>query len=219
MSHTQSLLVGAFALAVLGVPADGRAQGPTASRPVAMIVLDDTTLVDGPRARLAAAGVEALERAFAETQAAVAAFSSGPGGLSIDLSDDRSVLRSVAQSIREGRYDFRGPADDAKAAEALDATIEDGLNGLARQKAAAVLVVIGRSTAGSPERMAKLEATSAAARRHRTQVVWLDFEPGGCDRAPMRDSTALTEPNACSVLTDPASIGRVTQVARTALFR
>jgi hypothetical protein len=82
-----------------------------------------------------------------------------------------------------------------------------------------VLVVIGRSTVGAPERRAKLAATTAAARRQGTQVLWLDLESGGCDRAPMRDSTALTESDSCGVLTDPASIGRLTEAVRTALLR
>jgi hypothetical protein len=93
-SHPRALLVGALALTVLGVPADGRAQ-VAAAKPIALVVLDDTRLVDGPLARLAAAGVEALRRAVTDTRAAVAAISSGPGGLSVDLSDDPSILPSI----------------------------------------------------------------------------------------------------------------------------
>jgi hypothetical protein len=220
-SPSRSLLVGALAALLHDVSAGAGAQTPPVApaRPIAIIVLDDTALVDGERSRLAAAGVDALGRAIADSGADAAAVSVGPGGLSVDQSDDPSVVPAIARSIGEGRYIFHGPADDAKAAIALDVTLAAMLDGLARQRRPGVVVVVGRSTGASAERHAQLQATTAAARRQQAKILWLDLEPRGCEPSPRRDSLTLARPDGCGVLTDPASVDRVAGVFRTALGR
>ena len=211
-TRLSTLAAAAAVLFVLtGAPLDGR----DAAGPVVMIVLDDTTLLGLEQARHAAAGIDAVQRSLLVSGARVAAVTSGPGGLAIDVTDASDVLPPIAQSLRAGAYIFRGTADPAKANQALDATVEDTLGSLARLGGTRhVLVVIGRSAPVSMERRARLEATAARAQHGNVKVVWLDLERDGCATSPPRESTTLGEPAACGLLGDPATLARALDAAR-----
>ena len=206
-----------LALRIASAAVHGAAEQPAPSKttPMVVVVLDDTALVGVEQARLAAAGVDAVHRALLTGPTRVGAITSGPGGLAIDATDDTTVLASIAESLRQGVYMFKGSADPEKATLALDATVESIVGSLARFKdARKVLVVIGRSAAVSAERRARLELNAAGARRIDLQVVWLDLERGGCDASPRRDATTLAEPAACGVLADSGTVALALDGAR-----
>ena len=212
--HTSlsTLTVAAAAVFVLtGAPLDGH----DGDGPVVMIVLDDTKLLGVEEGRHAAAGFDAVHRTLLVSGVRVAAITSGPGSLAIDVTDAPNVLPPIAEALRTGAYTFGGTTDPAKASAALDATVADTLGSLARLGGTRhVLVVVGRSATVSPERRARLEANAALARRGNVKVVWLDLERDGCAASPPRDSTTLGEAAACGVLGDQATLARALDVAR-----
>jgi hypothetical protein len=204
-------MAGAAALLVL----TGTRLEAQTTTPLVVVVLDDTNVTGSEQARLAAAGFDAVHRTLLAGRVRVGAITSGPGGLVVDATEDASVLPPIAASLRQGGYTFTRPADPAKAIQALDATVDSFLRRAAGYEGVRkVLVVIGRSAAVSAERQTRLEAQAAAARRSLVKVVWLDLEPSGCDASSPRVATTLTEPAACGVLTESATIERALDGAR-----
>jgi hypothetical protein len=188
---------------------------PSLAAPTVVVVLDDTKLLGVEQARHAAAGVDAVHRTLLMSGVRVAAITSGPGGLVVDVTDAPNVLPPIAEALRTGVYNFRGTVDPEKADQALDATVEGILRSLPRLGGTRhVLVVIGQSATVSMARRARLEANAALARRSGLKVVWLDLESGGCDTAPPRDSTTLGEPATCGLLADEPTSARALDGAR-----
>lgn len=184
-----------------------------------VIVIDDTQVRPGDGRRVAEL-IDRLERDVLDSRTTFGIVTVGPAGLNVDLTRERRRLREASEAARVGKLDFTLTPNPDMAADALVASLQSVVSGLARRSGPKAMVVVGRATPAAEKRHAEWLALRRTADAVVVAWVWFDLGREGCRAAtPSTDASVATKEGMCAALSSGTDTAKVSQALAHAVGR